>query len=344
MGCQTQVTLGNNLTFTIVTHDPDTGVLTDADSAPAYRIYEDETSTPILTGTMTKLDDANTTGFYSELIACTTANGFEIGKSYNVYIEATVDSDTGGISYSFTVTATGNIFGTAQGGTATYITLAAGESATEQLHRGNLIAIIDGTGVGQRRIITNYNGTSKAAIIAPNWYTNPDATSIYVIFSSGHADITMIQNAPTSATNLTAIINDLLDGGRLDLLIDAITTHLTDVKGTGFVKDTNSLVDLAHTGANGDTLKTLSDQIDDVTTLGTGAITFTYTLTSSVDASAIADADVWVTSDSAGNNLLASGRTNSSGQVTFYLDAGTVYVWRQKDGWNFDNPDIETVA
>jgi hypothetical protein len=105
MGCQSKVTLGNNLTFTITTHDPDTGALTDADSDPIYRIYEDETATPILTGTMDKLDDAGTTGFYSELIACTTGNGFDVGKSYNIYIQATVDSDTGGISYGFVVEA-----------------------------------------------------------------------------------------------------------------------------------------------------------------------------------------------------------------------------------------------
>ena len=103
MGCQTQCSLGSSLTFSICTHDPDTGTLTDADSAPTYRVYEDETSTPILTGTMAKLDDANTTGFYSEQIACTAANGFELNKSYNIYIEATVDSDTGGISYGFRI-------------------------------------------------------------------------------------------------------------------------------------------------------------------------------------------------------------------------------------------------
>lgn len=102
MGCPASVTIGDNLTFSIVSHDPDTGQITDADSAPAYRVYEDETATPILTGTMAKLDDANTTGFYSELIACTAANGFEDGKTYTIYIEATVDSDTGGICYGFT--------------------------------------------------------------------------------------------------------------------------------------------------------------------------------------------------------------------------------------------------
>lgn len=103
MGCQSDVIIGNNLVFTCVTHDPDTGIATDADAAPAYRVYENETESPILTGNMAKLDDANTTGFYSELIACTVANGFEVGKSYNILITATVDSDAGGISYAFTV-------------------------------------------------------------------------------------------------------------------------------------------------------------------------------------------------------------------------------------------------
>jgi hypothetical protein len=101
MGCPTECEIGANLVFSICTHDPDTGVLTDADAAPAYRIYEDETGTAILNGDMAKLDDANTTGFYTESIAVSAGNGFENGKSYTIYIEATVDSDTGGISFAF---------------------------------------------------------------------------------------------------------------------------------------------------------------------------------------------------------------------------------------------------
>lgn len=77
---------------------------------------------------------------------------------------------------------------------------------------------------------------------------------------------------------------------------------------------------------------------------GSGAISWDYTLTNSLTGLPIADADVWVTSDAGGTNVLASGRTNASGVVTFMLDAGTVYIWRQKSGWNFTNPDQETVA
>lgn len=97
------VNLGDNFTFSVTSSDPDTGVLTDAAAVPAYRIYEDETDPPIMTGNMAKLDDDDTTGFYTELIAVTTGNGFERGKSYNVYITATVDGDLGGTTRTFTI-------------------------------------------------------------------------------------------------------------------------------------------------------------------------------------------------------------------------------------------------
>ena len=100
MGCPSEVYIGDNLTFSICTHDPDTGVLTDATST-LYYVYEDETGADILTGALAKLDDAATTGFYTETIACTAGNGFETGKTYTIYIEATVDGDTGGICFSF---------------------------------------------------------------------------------------------------------------------------------------------------------------------------------------------------------------------------------------------------
>lgn len=102
MGCQASVVLGDNLTFSICTHDADTGALTDTSAPPSYRVYEDETAAAILNGTMAKLDDANTLGFYTEQIACV-GPAFEVGKSYTIYIEATVDGVTGGIAYAFTV-------------------------------------------------------------------------------------------------------------------------------------------------------------------------------------------------------------------------------------------------
>ena len=141
MGCQSSVVIGKNLTFSITTHDPDTGVLTDADEAPAYRIYENETATPILTGSMATLDTANTTGFYTETVACTAANGFEDGKSYTIYITATVDGDTGGHPFGFmartaTWSATTRTLTTATG--AAYTANAGGKLT---IHRGETMSV-----------------------------------------------------------------------------------------------------------------------------------------------------------------------------------------------------------
>lgn len=99
MGSPNSVILGDNLVFTVCVHDPDTSAVTDADAVPTYRVYEDETGTAVLTGSMAKLDDANTTGFYSESIACTTANGFEVNKTYTIYVQGIVGGVTGAISY-----------------------------------------------------------------------------------------------------------------------------------------------------------------------------------------------------------------------------------------------------
>lgn len=99
MGCPTEVEIGKNLVFSICTHDPDTGVLTDADAVPDWWLYEDENNVEILSGTMAKFDSM--TGHYTELVACTAGNGFEHGKNYTIFINATVDTDKGGISYNF---------------------------------------------------------------------------------------------------------------------------------------------------------------------------------------------------------------------------------------------------
>lgn len=93
------------LTFPANTHAPSTGAATDADAVPAYRVYEDETATPILTGNMALLDGTNTVGFYSEQITLSAANGFEKGKSYTVYISAAVGGVTGTMSHSFQIEA-----------------------------------------------------------------------------------------------------------------------------------------------------------------------------------------------------------------------------------------------
>lgn len=103
MSCPDKVLIGNDISFSVITHDTTNRDLSDADSEPSYRLYENETATPLLTGNLSKLDDANTTGFYIETVSCNKDNGFEVAKTYTIYIIGIIDSDAGAISYAFNV-------------------------------------------------------------------------------------------------------------------------------------------------------------------------------------------------------------------------------------------------
>lgn len=77
---------------------------------------------------------------------------------------------------------------------------------------------------------------------------------------------------------------------------------------------------------------------------GVGNVKKTYTVNDD-EGNPIDGVDVWVTTDDeAGANVVASGVTNIQGQIDFYLNAGTYYVWSQKAGYNFTNPDTEVVS
>ncbi len=77
--------------------------------------------------------------------------------------------------------------------------------------------------------------------------------------------------------------------------------------------------------------------------IGTGSTAWTYTLTET-GGTPIADATVWVTTDADGHNVVYRGTTDALGVVTFYLSAGTYYIWRQKAGYTFTNPDTEVIS
>jgi len=71
--------------------------------------------------------------------------------------------------------------GTAQAGAASTITLASGESATDDIFLGSRIVLTGGTGEKQARMVTDYNGTTKVLTVDRAWQTNPDATTTYEI-------------------------------------------------------------------------------------------------------------------------------------------------------------------
>lgn len=76
------------------------------------------------------------------------------------------------------------VTGTAQAGATGSITLASGASSTTDIYKGRIITTTGGTGSGQTRICTGYNGTTKVATVKPNWTVTPDGTTTYSIPAS----------------------------------------------------------------------------------------------------------------------------------------------------------------
>ena len=70
---------------------------------------------------------------------------------------------------------------TAQAGAAGSVTLDASASAVDSFYNRTLVSIVGGTGVGQARFVTGYTGATKVAAISPNWATNPDSTSVFIV-------------------------------------------------------------------------------------------------------------------------------------------------------------------
>lgn len=104
--------------------------------------------------------------------------GTSSGVDAIVAIYNVVSSVTGGFS--------GNVVqsGTAQAGSTNTITLSSAASATNGLYDPAIVRVTGGTGAGQSRLIIDYNGTSKIAVVDRDWRTAPDNTSVYDIMAS----------------------------------------------------------------------------------------------------------------------------------------------------------------
>jgi hypothetical protein len=106
--------------------------------------------------------------------------------------------------------------GTAQAGAAGTITLDSGASATNDLYKGQWVAITSGTGAGQVRLISGYVGSTKVASVHGNWATNPDNTSVFYLLSAADINglvladtVTTLTNAPSDSSGVTSLLSRL---------------------------------------------------------------------------------------------------------------------------------------
>lgn len=161
----------------------------------------------------------------------------------------------------------------------------------------------------------------------------PVAASISADIAGVQSDTNDIQSRLPAA--LTADGNIKADALKLN---GATPNNLTSAQTASAVLDA--------TASSYNTSGTIGAKINsaaNATTLGSGAIQHTVTV-QDTSSNPIDGAEVWITTDSAGSSVVASGQTNASGQVTFMLDAGTYYQWVQVSGHNFSNPTTVTVS
>ena len=184
---------------------------------------------------MTKLDDANTTGLYSEKLSCTADNGYEAEKTYTIYIEATVDSDKGAISYGFTAKAP-ETMPTASTGALT--TTASFKSYAGITHTD------DDTLIGYL--------VSRATSAIERYCDRTLTTTTYREFYDGTGTndlalreypITAVTLLSTSRQDVVRIVNTNADAYNAYMTVDATSMSLVVVGGANAGTDTLTLAD-----------------------------------------------------------------------------------------------------
>jgi hypothetical protein len=297
------------LTFSVNTHSFSTGVATNADAAPTYRVYEDNTATPILTGTMAAFDSANAVGQYVAQITLSAANGFEVGKTYTIRIAATVGGVTGACVRTFQVGAKVNT------------TLLAGTTQTAR-DIGNALPAAapgasgglpttDGTKINQTAVLTSAEHTLISGTDVPSALTAQG----YTITRAGYLDalnglVAAIWNALTSGMATVGSV-----GKRISDYLDVAVSS----RGTGTALDATgvrSAVGLA--SANLDTQLSGISGKTSLIPASPAAVGSAMTLAAnSVNAAAIATAAI------DGDSIAADAVTKLQNGLSTYTGADT---------------------
>ncbi len=245
------ITLEDTFYHTFPTRAFDTQLPFTLAGSPVLSVKEGGNATPITAGVSVSVDVASVTGLNEATIVATAANGYEVGKSYAIYISTgTVDGDNvaGEVVGEFTIAAS-----------AAAVDLA---NATDGL--GALKTLLDAIPTTAMRgtdgALTDKAGfsLSTAGILAV-WHQ-----ALSAVVTAGSVG-KLIKDEITAAR--MAVLTDWIDGGRLDLLLDAVNTTTPPTVGqiqTELEEDGASLLDTIRDDlANGtDGLSALKALID----------------------------------------------------------------------------------
>lgn len=177
-----RASLGQTITLDFTTSNPATAAAASA-SAVTVRVFEDANDTAILTPTAT--ERTSQTGNYRCQVACTTANGFEVGKSYNVVAEATV----GGVAAKAVVASfvveppvqLGTVL-TDAGNTAT--TFKTDLTEVSDHWKDCFCTFLTGSLAGQTKPVSAFNGTTDFLTAASAFTAAPSNGDRFVLINT----------------------------------------------------------------------------------------------------------------------------------------------------------------
>lgn len=139
--------------------------------------------------------------------------------------------------------------GVLQAAAANTATLATTASAVDDFYTRSKIVIAQGTGAGQERVLSDYDGTTKVATITPTWTTTPNTTSVYEIIpaqahtttrNGGYDNARVYVDVTNGSTGTLIGVNATSTNPSSSLadartIADAIGVRIYDLKGGGLV-------------------------------------------------------------------------------------------------------------
>jgi hypothetical protein len=256
----------------IQTSSVTTGAATDADAAPSWRVYEDDTATPVTTGSFSTLNAQ--VGFYAAAITLAAAIGYEVGKSYAIRTQATVGGVIGADVHSFQIQSEVRLAAGAI--TAGVITAGALQGFTLGSVAGTVGSVAAAVTVGSTSASAIQNGLATQASV--DTIDNFLDTEVAAILAAVDTEVSAI------LADTNELQTDWADGGRLDLILDArasqasvntvddfLDTEVAAIKAvTDLLPDGGALTSIA-TAANLATVDTVVDAIK----AKTDSLTFT---------------------------------------------------------------------
>jgi hypothetical protein len=205
----------------------------------------------------------------------------------------------------------------------TSFTLTAG-SADDDAYNNCTIVIEDASTATQKAvgIISNYVGSSKTITLLydPAIFTMAATDKIYIL--AENAIKSMVANRQL----------DVASDGSIHPTVFAIANQIWDELQSGHTDS----------GSFGRYLDTAITTI--AAAIGSGLLSCTWTQKDG-QGNPMDNVQIWISTDEGGANVVAGAiYTDTAGEATFMLDAGTYYVWREKGGYNFTNPQTWTVS